>query len=145
MKLTDAPLHSPWKGLAASAIEGPVKILEDKAEGLFQYARLLEGQLAQQKSRNEGGKVKIEELDGLPQGLGEMYDANFRRVFEDEKDYESSKNVIAAIVASTAKVPQEIMRDAVLGKDEERLETVKVGLVGRARLIQYHCVADTFR
>ena len=74
-----------------------------------------------------------------------MYDANFRRVFEDEKDYESSKNVIAAIVASTAKVPQEIMRDAVLGKDEERLETVKVGLVGCARLIQYHCVADTFR
>ena len=61
-----------------------------------------------------------------------MYDANFRRVFEDEKDYESSKNVIAAIVASTAKVPQEIMRDAVLGKDEERLETVKVGLVGGA-------------
>ena len=59
-----------------------------------------------------------------------MYDANFRRVFEDEKDYESSKNVIAAIVASTAKVPQEIMRDVVLGKEEERLETVKVGLVG---------------
>ncbi len=58
-----------------------------------------------------------------------MYDANFRRVFEDEKDYEASKNVIAAIVASTAKVPQEIMRDAVLGKEEERLETVKVGLV----------------
>ena len=57
-------------------------MLEDKAEGLFQYARLLEVQLAQQKVRNEGLKVKIEELDGLPQGLGEMYATNFNRVFK---------------------------------------------------------------
>ena len=110
-----------------------MKVLEDKAEGLFQYARLLEVQLAQQKVCNEGLKVKIEELDGLPQGLGEMYDSNFRRVFEDKKEYESSKNVIAAIVASTEKVPEKIMRDAVLGREEEKLEAVKVGLVESAR------------
>ena len=64
-----------------------------------------------------------------------MYDANFRRVFEDEKDYESSKNVIAAIVASTEKVPEKIMRDAVLGREEEKLEAVKVGLVEGARCL----------
>ena len=53
------------------------------------------------KGVNEGKKVKISELDGLPQGLYEMYETNFERVFGDDGDgdWEASKNVIAAIVA----------------------------------------------
>ena len=53
------------------------------------------------KQINEDKKVKISLLDGLPQGLYEMYAMNFDRVFggDGDGDWEASKNVIAAIVA----------------------------------------------
>merc|ERR1712185_695323 len=59
-----------------SALDGAVKALSLRADGLFLYAHLLAQHL-----EHAGGKIDSAALDALPAGLGEVYAANFRRAF----------------------------------------------------------------
>jgi len=106
-----------------SATDGPLTILEDKADGLFIYARLLSDQL-KQMSNNGRNKVKIQQLQDLPQGLNNMYEKEFQRTFPESENvsetqeergttWENVKEVVAVITASFEKVPEAIMHDIV--------------------------------
>ena len=70
-------------------------------------------------------KIDFNAIDAMPEGLDQMYLANFRRVFqgEDKTKWERNKAVVGLIVASSASsenVPKEIVRH-VLGGSKEAL------------------------
>ena len=67
--------------LSSSALDAAVAKLVGKAGGLMVYAKLLHDQLKLEKETN--GAVDFGKLATLPQGLDEMYQANFGRVFGD--------------------------------------------------------------
>jgi len=94
------------KRLDNSALDAVVDVLAAKSDGLFIYARLLEDHLAQ-----AGAARTYAALEGLPAGLDEIYEANFRRCFDDEAKWKRCAGVVAMIVAAREPLRVGIARD----------------------------------
>ena len=112
--------------LKSSAVDAAVDVMEQKAQGLFIYARLLREHLTQQQQRRGGAEaaLTLEEVAALPAGLDEMYQENFQRVFPAASEsWLACSSLVALILAAPEPLPQALAR-SVLRWDagtEERL------------------------
>ena len=80
--------------LNKSTLDPIVNILEEKASGLFIYARMLEEHF---ESMNE---INFEKLTTLPGSMGDMYMKNFERIFPTDESYVEVKEFISMIVVA---------------------------------------------
>jgi len=92
--------------LRSSALEAAVRELESKAGGLFLYASLLACHL-----ETMGRKIRFTELQGLPSGLSEFYEANFGRIVRSREQWEKYSELIAMIVAAREPLPVALARE----------------------------------
>ena len=101
--------------LSSSALDAAVAKLVGKAGGLMVYAKLLHDQLKLEKETN--GAVDFGKLATLPQGLDEMYQANFGRVFGDvvKKGWRDAKPIVAMIIAAGEPPPASLLRLVLAG------------------------------
>ena len=101
--------------LSSSALDAAVAKLVGKAGGLMVYAKLLHDQLKLEKETT--GAVDFGKLATLPQGLDEMYQANFGRVFGDvvKKGWRDAKPIVAMIIAAGEPPPASLLRLVLAG------------------------------
>ena len=107
------------KLLQSSVLDSAVKSLEEKAGGLFIYAKLLEAQLKEMQRETGGRRADLAKLRALPSGLGEMYESNFKRTFAEDKDWVACKKVVSMISVALEPLP-EVLVERIVGAEEYR-------------------------
>lgn len=107
-----------------SSLDAAVDAMSDKAGGFFMYARLLQDQLNKTKrTQGPGGKLDFSAITAFPEGLDDMYAANFTRVFPggvQGDDWLSCCDLVALIVAALEPLPLSMARRALGWSDAQQ-------------------------
>ena len=85
-----------------------MEALEDKAQGLFIYARLLDHHLYALESKLEKGQeIDLKQICGLPAGLDEIYITNFKQPFPDSSgcSWLQARRLVALIMVQQEPMP----------------------------------------
>ena len=100
------------KLLESSVLDSAVRALEDRAGGLFMYARLLGEQL---RASAREGLIDFGNLPTFPDGLDGMYESNFKRNFDgdSEEKWLTCKKVVAMIAVAKELLPVELVGNVV--------------------------------
>ena len=103
--------------LDSSALDAAVEKMEEKAGGLFIYAKLLgehiHAKSTERQRRGEETKLSFEDITELPNGLHDLYRENFLRAFPEGTQslaWKRCKDVIALIVAAKEPLPVALAR-----------------------------------
>ena len=112
--------------LDSSVLDAAVEKMEKKTEGLFVYAKLL-GDHIERVAEKKQGKLTLEDVTTLPDGLDEVYQENFSRVFPggtgDER-WQSSKQLVALIVAAREPIPVALAREVLKWNQDAEEKTL---------------------
>ncbi|KAJ1458797.1 hypothetical protein M885DRAFT_83226 [Pelagophyceae sp. CCMP2097] len=134
---------SIMKKLENSTLDAFVKVLEDKAKGLFIFAQLLNDHLAR-----AGAGQSFAALDGVPAGLDEIYLTNFRRCCADDAEWRECAGLVALIVAAreplSADIARGIMGVAVFAKVADKLSILFPIIDGKLSVL-HKTVTDWLR
>ena len=104
--------------LRSSALDAAVTSLEQKADGLMLYARLIADQL-----ETTSGKIDFASVGALPAGLDEIYAENFRRVFVDDDAWGDALPLVESICAAAEPLTIDAA-SGVLGWDRAQCKNV---------------------
>ena len=127
--------------LDSSVLDAAVDKMEKKTEGLFVYAKLLGDHIKGVAKKNQN-KLTLEDVTALPDGLDEVYQENFSRVFPEDQRWQSSKQLVALIVAAREPIPVALARE-VLKWNQESEKAILSNLsllfpVRQGRIHVYH-------
>ena len=118
---------------AEATLHRCTSVLEKKAQGLFLYAHFVRKRIAEFA---DGADIE-KALDDFPDGLGGMYEKNFRRLFEDEAtrkmSWEQVRPLIELIVFALEPLPLEVAEAVAqneLGWSRGTMKSAKAALAG---------------
>lgn len=92
-----------------SVLDAAVDKMEGKTDGLFVYAKLLGDHIEQVAAQNNG-QLTLEDVTALPDGLDDVYQENFSRVFPGGNRWQSYKQLVTLIVAAREPIPVALAR-----------------------------------
>lgn len=130
-----------------SALDAAVEKMEEKAGGLFIYASLMNSHIKNKVARQEETRLTFEDITALPNGLDDIYQENFIRLFPkgaQDARWQKYKGLIAIIATAKEPCPVALAKEILKwSDDEEKITLSELSLLFPVRDQQIHVLHKT--